>query len=64
VNKIRTMGFLIDKNQKHKHRVLTEKLYDIGERPEHTPRNSLKRLAQENEKSKSNARMANTIAEA
>jgi hypothetical protein len=46
VNKLRTMGLLIDKKQKHKCPVLTEKLYDIGARLEHTPRKSLKRLAQ------------------
>jgi hypothetical protein len=32
------MGLLINKKQKHKHRVLTEeKLDDIGARLEHTP---------------------------
>jgi hypothetical protein len=42
------MGFVIDKKQKYKRRVLTEeKLDDIGTRLEHTPRKSLKRLAQE-----------------
>jgi hypothetical protein len=45
VNKLITMGLLIDKKQKHKRRVLTEKLHDIGARLEHTPRKSLKRLA-------------------
>jgi hypothetical protein len=50
------MGLLIDKKQKHKHRVLTEeKLDDIGARLEHTPSNSLKRLAQETGVSKSSA---------
>jgi transposase len=39
VNKLRTMGLLIDKKQKHKCRVLTEeKLDDIGARFKHTPR--------------------------
>jgi hypothetical protein len=47
VNKLRTTGLLIDKKQKHKRRVLTEKLDDTGARLEHTPRKSLKRLAQE-----------------
>jgi hypothetical protein len=41
------MGLLIGKKQKHKRWVLTEeKLDDIGGRLEHTPRKSLKRLAQ------------------
>jgi hypothetical protein len=35
VNKLRTMGFLIDEKQKHKCRVLTEKLDNIGARLEH-----------------------------
>jgi hypothetical protein len=36
VNKLRTSVLLIDKKQKHKHRVLTEeKLDDIGTRLEH-----------------------------
>jgi transposase len=56
VNKFRTAGFLIDKKQKHKCRVLTEKLDDIGARLEHTPRKSLKRLAQETGVSKFRAR--------
>jgi hypothetical protein len=43
VNKLRTTGLLIDKKRKHKRRVLTEE----GARLEHTPRISLKRLAQE-----------------
>jgi hypothetical protein len=47
VNKLRTTGLLIDKKQKHKRRVLTEKLNGMGFRLEHTPRKSLKRLAQE-----------------
>jgi hypothetical protein len=43
VNKLRTMGLLIDIKQKHKRRVLTEeKLDNIGARLEHTPRKSLK----------------------
>jgi hypothetical protein len=50
VNKLRTMGLLIDKKQKHKRRVLTEEtLDDAGARLEHTSRKSLKRLAQETE---------------
>jgi hypothetical protein len=40
-NKLRTMGILKDKKQKHKRRVLTEKLDDTGARLEHTPRKSL-----------------------
>jgi hypothetical protein len=51
------MGLLIDKRQKHKRQVLTEKLHDIGARLEHTPRKSLKCLAQETEVSKCSARM-------
>jgi transposase len=48
VNKLRTTGLLIVKKQNHKRRLLTEeKLDDIGARFEHTPRKSLKRLAQE-----------------
>jgi hypothetical protein len=62
VNKLRTTGFLIDKKQKHKRRVLTEeKLDDIGARLEHTPRKSLKRLAQETGVSKSSARTATPL---
>jgi hypothetical protein len=45
VNKLRPTGLLIDKKQKHKHRVLTEKLDDVGARFEHTHRKPLKRLA-------------------
>jgi hypothetical protein len=57
VNKLIRTGLLIDKKQKHKRRVLTgEKLDATGPRLEHTPRKSLKRLAQETEMSKSNAR--------
>jgi hypothetical protein len=47
VNKLRTMRLLIDKKQKHKCRVCTEKLHDIGARLEHTPRKSLKCLGQD-----------------
>jgi hypothetical protein len=61
VNKLRSMGLLIDKKQKHKGRVLTEKLDDIGARLEHTPRKSLKRLAQEIGVSKSCARRATQL---
>jgi hypothetical protein len=57
MNKLKTMGLLIDKKQKHKPQVLTEeKLDDVGARLEHTPRKSLKRLAQDNGVSKSSAR--------
>jgi hypothetical protein len=65
VSKLRTMGLLIHKKQKHKRQVLTvEKLDDIRDRPEHTPRKSLKPLAQETGVSKSRAKKGNTIAEA
>jgi transposase len=57
VNKLRTAGLLIGKKPKHKDHLLTEeKLDDIGARLEHTPRKSLKRLAQETGVSKSSAR--------
>jgi hypothetical protein len=49
------------KKQKHKRRVLTEKLDDIGARLEHTPRKSLKCLAQETGVPKSSARMATQL---
>jgi transposase len=56
VNKLRTAGLLIGKEQKHKRRVLTEeKLDDIGARLQHTTIKSLKRLAQETGVSKSSA---------
>jgi gamma-glutamylcysteine synthetase len=62
VNKLRSTGLLIDKKQKHKRRVLTEeKLDDIGARLEHTPRKSLKRLAQETGVSKFSARSATKL---
>jgi hypothetical protein len=62
MNKLRTTGLLIDKKQKHMCQVLTEeKLYDIGARLEHTPRKSLKHLAQGTEKSKSSAKMATQL---
>jgi hypothetical protein len=48
----------MDKKQKCNSQVLTEKLGDIGDRLEHTPRKSLKHLAQETGVSKSSARMA------
>jgi NifU-like protein involved in Fe-S cluster formation len=42
VNKLRSMGLLIDKKQKHKCQVLAvEELDDIGARFEHAPRKSL-----------------------
>jgi transposase len=48
VNKRRTTGLVMDNKQKHKRQLLTEeKLHDIRARLEHTPRKSLKRLAQE-----------------
>jgi hypothetical protein len=56
------MGLLIDKRQEHKRRVFTEeKLEDLGARLEHTPRKSLKRLAQETGVSKSNAGSATQL---
>jgi ribosomal protein L35 len=56
VNKVGTTGLLIDK-QKHKRHVLTEeKVDDTEAKLEHTPRKSLKHLAQETGVSKSNAR--------
>jgi hypothetical protein len=61
VNKLRTAGLLIDKKQKHKRRVLTEKLHDIVARLEHTPRKSLKRLAQETGVLKSSASTATQL---
>jgi hypothetical protein len=63
-DKLRTTEVLIDKKQKHKRRVLTEeKLDDTGTRLEHTPRKSLKRLAQETGVSKSSARRATQLLE-
>jgi hypothetical protein len=62
VNKLGTARFLTENKTKHKHRVLTEeKLDDTGARLEHTPRKSLKRLAQETGVSKSSARMATVL---
>jgi hypothetical protein len=58
VKKLRTMGLLIDKKQKYKRWGLTEKLDDIGATLEHTPRKSMKCLAQEIGVSKSSARTA------
>jgi hypothetical protein len=52
----------MDRKQKHKRRVLPEeKLDDIGARREHTPRKSLKRLAQETGVSKPSARTATQL---
>jgi hypothetical protein len=61
MNKLTSAGLLIDKKQKHKRRVLTEKLGDVRARLEHTPRKSLKRLAQENGVSKCSARTATKL---
>jgi hypothetical protein len=59
VNKLRTVGLVIDKKQKRERQALTEeKLDDIGAIIEHTPRKSLKLLAQATGVSKSSARMA------
>jgi hypothetical protein len=56
-NELRSTGLLIYKKEKHKRLVLTEeKLDDVGVRLQHTPRKSLKRLAQETGVSKSGAR--------
>jgi hypothetical protein len=61
-NKLRTTGLLIDKKQKYKCRVLTEEKLDvIGARLEHSPRKSLKRLAQESGVSKSSARTSTQL---
>jgi hypothetical protein len=58
VNKL-TTGLLTDKEQKRKRRVLTdEKLHATGARLEHTPRKSLKRLAQDTGVSQSSVRGA------
>jgi hypothetical protein len=63
VNKLRTMGLLIDMEKKtHKRRVLTEeKLDHRGARLEHTPRKSPKHLAQDTGVSKSSARTATKL---
>jgi hypothetical protein len=61
VNKLRTMGLLLDMKKNLKRRELTEKLYDTGARLEHTPRKSLNRLVQETEMSKSSARTATLL---
>jgi hypothetical protein len=53
------MGLLIDKKQERKCRVhIEEKLDDIEARLEHTPKKSLKHLAQDSGVPKSNARTA------
>jgi hypothetical protein len=62
VNKLKSTEFLIDKKQNHKLRVLAEEnLDDIGARLEHTPRKSLKRLAQQTRVSKSSVRTATQL---
>jgi hypothetical protein len=61
VNKRKTTGLLIDKIQKHKHRMPDEKLDDTGASLEHTSRKSLKRLVQDTGASKSNARRATQL---
>jgi hypothetical protein len=60
-NKLTTTGLLIGKKQKHQRRVLTEKLEHIGATLEHTPRKSLKLLAQETGVSKPSARTATQL---
>jgi hypothetical protein len=47
VNKLRTTGLLLDKKQKHKCQVLTQKLDDTGARLEYTPGKLLKCPAQD-----------------
>jgi hypothetical protein len=54
-------GTLNRQETKNKRRVLTENLHDIGARIEHTPRKSLKRLAQETGVSMSSARTATQL---
>jgi hypothetical protein len=62
VNKLRSTGLLIYNKRKHKRRVLTEeKSDDIGARLEHTPRKSLKRLAQGTGVSRSSGEMATHV---
>jgi hypothetical protein len=61
VNKLRSTGLLIDKKQKHKRRVLTEKLNGIGARFKYTSGKSLKRLAHETAVSKSSTRTATQV---
>jgi hypothetical protein len=62
VKKFRSTGLLTDKEQKCKHRVLSEETFsDIWARIEHTPRKSLKHLAQETGVSKSCARTATQL---
>jgi hypothetical protein len=57
VNKLRSTGLFNRQETKHKRRVLAEeKLDDIEARFKHTPRKSLKRLAQETGVSESSAR--------
>jgi hypothetical protein len=57
VNKLRTTGLVTNKKQELSRRVLTEeKIDDTGAKLEHTPRNSLKRLAQQNGVSESSVR--------
>jgi hypothetical protein len=63
VNELITTGLLINKTTKHKRPILTEKLDDIEATLEHTPRKSLKRLAQETE-CQSLVQEGNTTAEA
>lgn len=56
VNKFRDTGSILDKKRRVKRRVLTEeKLDEVGERLEHTPKKSLRRLAQETGISKTSA---------
>jgi hypothetical protein len=62
VNKLRTVRLLIYKKTKYKRWVLTvEKLDDLGARLEHTPRKSLKSLAQETGVSKYSWRTATQL---
>jgi hypothetical protein len=62
VIKLRAAGLVIGKKEKHKWRVLSEeKLDDIEVTLEHTPRKSLKHLAQETGVSKSSVRPATIL---
>jgi hypothetical protein len=62
VNKLRSMGLLINKKQKRKCRVLNEeKLDDIGARLAHAPKKSLKCLSQVTAVSMSSARRATQL---
>lgn len=62
VNKVRETGSLQDRKPESKRRVLTEeKLDEIGAKLEHSPRKSLRRLAQETGVSITSARTATIL---